>query len=183
MHLIEEFFGLTLFDIRRAMADKAKCKAHDTIPAAHMYKKKLNELGKTNDERLSAALLATGLPESVTAEDLLTGLISLWWGDLAPLITPYDRAAHETHPRKLPIRRSYKKAKEYWAKYKFSKLAEFESVQKKFKCKDVKFPYLTVVGTIFDIQLANNTISEWPLKSNVFEIDDEGKMDELGEID
>lgn len=169
-----EFFSISLFDMRRCIADKAKCKTQDAIPAAHRLRRKVDaQPGKTNDAKLDILLRATGLTKDVSATELLTACIDMWWDEIKSLIEPYDRAAHETHPRALPQRRKYKKAKEYWAKYMFTKRAEFESVQKKFKCKDVEFPYLTVVGSIFEVQLANNSISEWPINSNVFDINDE----------
>jgi len=179
MALIDEFPQLSLFTIRKQIADKAKCKTQDAIPAAKLYRRKLGALGKTPADKIKAALLATRLKEDVSAVDLLTGLIDVWWNEIKDAIEPYDRAAHETHPRSLPIRRKYRKAKEYWSKYKFSKRAEFDAVLQKYKCKDVNFPYLTVVGSLFDIQLANNSISEWPLKSNVFDINDEDPIEEI----
>lgn len=177
MSLAEDFFKINLFTIRRCIAGKAHCKAHDTIPAAHRLRRAIDSLGRTDDARIEKLLEYTKLEPTVTALELLEGIIAFWWCDLKQLIEPYDRAAHEKHPRSLPQRRKYKKASEYWAKYMFTKRSEFESVQKRFKCKDVEFPYLTVVGTIFEVQLANNSISEWPLKSNVFDINDEDPIE------
>ena len=54
---------------------------------------------------------------------------------------------------------------------------------KRYKCKDVNFPYLTITGSLFEIQLANKSISEWPLKSNVFDINDEDPIEGLNDDD
>lgn len=176
----DEFFGTTLFDMRRCIAGRAKCKTQDAIPAAHKLRRKVDTLpGKSQDDKLNAILAETGLAKDVPASDLLDACVKLWWTEIKSAIEPYDRAAHETHPRSVPIRRKYKKAKEYWAKYMFSKKAEFDDILARYNCKDVKFPYLTVVGTISEVQLAARRISEWPLKSNVFDIDDEGDLEEI----
>ena len=181
MALHDDFWGLSLFDMRKCIAEKAKCKTQDAIPAAHRLRKKVGALkGKTKEDKLDTLLKATGLTKNASAYDLLNGCLDIWWTELKSAIEPYDRAAHETHPRALPIRRKYKKAAEYWSKYKFSKRSEFDAVLKKYKCKDVAFPYLTVVGTVFEVQLANNSISEWPLKSNVFDINDEDPIEDIG---
>jgi hypothetical protein len=180
MALSDDFFGLNMFAFRRCIAGRAKCKTHDTIPAAHRLRSKVDATaGKTNEEKLVELLRVTGLQDSVSANDLLEALVEKWWTELKPLITPYDRDAHASHPRSLPIRRKYKKAKEYWAKYMLAKKSEFDEVVRKYKCKDVKYPYLTIVGTLFEVQMANRAISEWPLKSNLFDINDEDCEEEL----
>ena len=175
----DEVFGMTLFDMRRRIAEKGRCKTQDAIPAAHRLRRKVDTLpGKNSEAKLEHALSLTGISRDVPAEDLLNACISLWWTELKAAIEPYDRAAHETHPRSIPVRRKYKKAKEYWAKFMFTKKAEFEDILSQYKCKDVKFPYLTVVGSISEVQLAARRITEWPIKSNVFDIDDEVEEDE-----
>lgn len=180
MSLLDEFFGLKLFAIRKCIADKAKCKTQDAIPAAHRLRKKVGALkGKTQEDTIDNLLRVTGLTKDASAYNLLNACIDLWWNELSSAIVPYDRSEHETKPRSLPVRRKYKKAKEYWSKYKFTKRTEFDTVLRKYKCKDVNFPYLTVVGTLFEVQLANNGISEWPIKSNVFDINDEDFIDEI----
>jgi hypothetical protein len=182
MGLLDDFWGLTLFTMRKCIADKAKCKTQDAIPSAHRLRKKVGALnGRTKEDKLETLLKATGLTKNASAYDLLNGCLDLWWTELKSAIEPYDRSAHETHPRALPIRRKYKKSAEYWSKYKFTKKTEFDAVLQKYKCKDVNFPYLTVVGTLFEVQLANRNISEWPLKSNVFDINDEDPITDPGD--
>lgn len=184
MSLSDDFFGLSLFEMRRRISEKAKCKTQDTIPAAHRLRRLVGaQTGKTPMDKVASLLKLTGLSESASASSLLDACIDTWWTELSSLITPYDRAAHEKHPRALPVRRKYRKAKEYWTKYKFSKRAEFDDVLKRYKCKDVNFPYLTVTGSLFEIQLANKSISEWPLKSNVFDINDEDPIEGLNDDD
>jgi len=176
----DEFFGTTLFDMRRSIASRAKCKTQDAIPAAHCLRRKVDTLpGKNRDDKLNAILAETGIPKDGTSENLMDACITMWWDELKSAIEPYDRAAHETHPRSIPVRRKYKKAKEYWAKYMFTKKTEFDDILNRYKCKDVNFPYLTVVGSITEVQLAARRISEWPLKSNVFDINDEDEFEDL----
>lgn len=176
----EEASVLSLFELRRRIAEKAGCKTQDAIPAAHRLRRKVGaQPGISTSDKLQSLKTTMGLTECASASELIDACIKLWWDELKSAITPYDRSAHEKHPRSLPIRRKYRKAKEYWTKYKFSKREEFDDVLSRYKCKDVNFPYLTIVGTLFEIQLASKRISEWPLKSNVFDINDE---DPIGDI-
>lgn len=180
MTLHEDFESFSLFTMRKCIAAKAKCKTQDAIPAAHRLRRKVDMLpGKNSEERVQYLLKKLNIAPSVSANELLHACVDSWWAELKSLIVPYDRSAHESHPRSLPVRRKYKKAKEYWTKYKFSSRSEFDRVLARYKCKDVNFPYLTVVGSIFEVQLANNSISEWPLKSNVFDINDEDPIEDI----
>lgn len=176
----QEFFSMTLFDIRRRITKKAGCKPMDAVEASNRLRRMVDTLPGWTDQKLERIYKDTGLTPDVSTDELIDGLIDAWWGELKPLIRPYDRMAHETHPRSIPIRRTVKKAKVYYATYEMGSHEEFNALVAKYSrtgtfpeitVKDAEFPTITLTAkTPFAITLANKSVNAYPTASNVLEV-------------
>lgn len=174
------FFGMSLFDLRRRISKKANCKSMDAVAAANRLRRMVETMPGRTDQKLDKIYKDTGLTQFVSTDELIDGLIDAWWGEIKTAIGPYNRADHETHPRSIPIRRTIKKADEYYARYEMSSRKDFDDVVNRYrkengypdiKIKNAKYPYITLTAkTPFEITLANKSVNAYATASNVLEV-------------
>lgn len=174
------FFGMSLFDLRRRISAKAGCKSMDAVAAANRLRRMVDTMPGRSDQRLEKIFKDTGLTEDVSTDELIDGLIDAWWDDIKTYIRPYNRAAHETHPRSIPIRRKVKKAAVYYAKYEMSSRKDFDAVVQRYSraggypditITKAQYPIINITAkTPFEITLANKNVNAYPIASNVLEV-------------
>lgn len=166
------FFGIGLMELRSLIARRADKPAHHAIDAAREYRRILEGMSGSSTAQVEKLLADTGLTENATTYELVDSCITLWWDKLVPHIHPVVKKPRSTKSEMVARVRRPKTEKVYYALFCIHDTAEYKHLVSKWDvpASDAKFPYLTLRGKKFELEIKMRSVSVFPIKSDLVTI-------------